>query len=571
MMQFAGEAAATFDYVVIGGGSAGSVLAHHLSADPVRTVAVIEAGPWDTHPYIHVPAGFVKLNTHPELTWSFESEPTEQTAGRRIRLPQGKVVGGSSSINGMIYNRGQREDFDHWRDLGNPGWSYEEVLPYFRRGERRIGAGDPAFRGRDGLLPVTDHDWRDPVSEAFLEGLAQAGIPRNPDYNGPSQEGCAYFQRAIEGGRRVSAARAFLHTARGRRNLEVLTRTHVTRILVREGRAVGVEVVDAAHSGPPRTLLARREVILSAGALNTPRILQLSGIGPGERLSALGIPVRHDLPGVGEGLRDHYAVRIVAAAKDVLTINEHARGWRLARQVFNWALGRPSVLAIAPSLVYASTRSPYSPQRPDLQFIFTPGSYRVGKVYVLDRYPGMIAGFAQQRPESRGHVRIASADPFEKPLVQPNYLHAEHDRKVVVAALRMTREFMQSRAMQRYFDRETLPGPQAQSDEHLLQYAREHGITSFHYVSTARMGPGDDRMAVVDPELRVHGLQGLRVVDASIMPMIPSANTYAATLMIAEKAADLILGRSAAPAADPRVLQDDLRSPQTFATDDASR
>ena len=546
MTNLTSEHAATFDYIVIGAGSAGSVLTQHLSADPARTVAAIEAGPWDTNPYIHVPAGFVKLNAHPDLTWGFESEPTENTAGRSIRLPQGKVVGGSSSINGMVYNRGQREDFDGWSALGNPGWSYDEVLPYFRRSERRIGGGDPAYRGTEGRLPVSDHDWIDPVSEAFLTGVAEFGIERNADYNGAKQEGCAYFQRLIENGKRISAARAFLHAARSRRNLEILTRTHVTRILLREGRAIGVEVVDADKKHAPRQFLARREVILSAGAINTPRILQLSGIGPGARLAALGIPVQHDLAGIGEGLRDHYAVRLVAAAKNVLTINEHARGWRLARQLLNWSLRRPSILAMAPSLAYVSTRSPYSPNRPDLQFIFTPGSYRPGKVYTLDRYPGMTGGFGQQRPESSGYVRISSTNPFDKPLVQPNYLQAELDQKVVVAGVRMIRRFMQSRAMQPYFDRETLPGPEAQSDEQLLQYAREFGITSFHYVCTARMGPRTDPMAVVDSQLRVHGLRGLRVVDASVMPTITSANTYAATLMIAEKAADLILGRSSA-------------------------
>ena len=546
MTNLTSERSATFDYIVIGAGSAGSVLTQHLSADPARTVAAIEAGPWDTNPYIHVPAGFVKLNAHPDLTWGFESEPTENTAGRSIRLPQGKVVGGSSSINGMVYNRGQREDFDGWSALGNPGWSYDDVLPYFRRSERRIGGGDPAYRGTEGRLPVSDHDWIDPVSEAFLNGMAEFGIERNADYNGARQEGCAYFQRLIENGRRVSAARAFLHAARSRRNLEILTRTHVTRILLHEGRAIGVEVVDADQKHAPRQLIARREVILSAGAINTPRILQLSGIGPGARLAALGIPVQLDLAGVGEGLRDHYAVRLVGAAKNVLTINEHARGWRLVRQLLNWSLRRPSILAMAPSLAYVSTRSPYSPHRPDLQFIFTPGSYAAGKVYTLDRYPGMTGGFGQQRPESSGFVRITSKDPFDKPLVQPNYLQAELDQKVVVAGVRMIRRFMQSRAMQAYFDRETLPGPQAQSDEQLLQYAREFGITSFHYVCTARMGPHTDPTAVVDSELRVHGLQGLRVVDASVMPTITSANTYAATLMIAEKAADLLLGRSSA-------------------------
>lgn len=535
---------AQFDYLIIGGGSAGSLLAERLSADGRHSVCVLEAGGWDRHPYIHVPAGFVKLNNHPTLTWAFESEPTVQTAGRAIRLPQGKVIGGSSSINGMVYNRGQAADFDDWSALGNAGWSYQEVLPYFKRCERRIGAGDDHYRGRDGPLPVTDHDWHDPVSAAFLAGVATLGHPLNPDYNGACQEGSAYFQRVIENGRRVSAARAFLHRAKDRHNLTVRTGVRVVRIVLQAKRVVGIEYVHEDNPGVRHVVDARREVILSAGTINTAKILQLSGIGAGEQLQAAGITVHHVLPGVGEGLRDHYAVRIVAAAKNVLTINEHARGWRLARQMLNWTLRKPSILAMTPSLVYVSARSAYSPERPDLQFIFTPGSYRVGKVYALDRYPGMTGGFAQQRPYSSGYVHLQSPDPFVDPLVQPNYMADERDRQVVLAGLRMTRQFMQSPAMQVYFERETLPGAQATDDADLLAYAREYGITSFHFVSTAKMGSKSDPLAVVDAELKVHGLVGLRVVDASVMPMITSANTYAATLMIAEKAADMILSKS---------------------------
>jgi len=435
---------------------------------------------WDRHPYIRAPAGFVKFIAHPTLTWTFASEPTEQTAGRAIGLPQGKVIGGSSSINGMVYNRGQAADFDHGSALGNAGWRYQEVLPYFRRGERRAGAGDAIFRGRDGPLPVTDHDWRDPVSEAFLAGEAALGHARNPDYNGARQKGSAYFQRLIENGQRVSAARAYLHRATGRRNLTVRTVVRVVRvvgIVLQAGKAMGVEYVHEGDPGVRHVIHARREVLLSAGSINTPKILQLSGIGAGVRLQAAGIAVQHELPGVGESLRDHYAVRIVAAARNVLTINEYARGWRLARQLFNWAVRKPSILAMTPSLVYLSARSPLSPDRPDLQFIFTPGSYRVGKVYALDRYPGMTGGFAQQRPLSSGYVRIQSPDPFANPVVQPNYMADERDRQVVVAGLRMTRHFMQSPAMKPYFERKTLPGVQAESDTDLLAYAREYGIT----------------------------------------------------------------------------------------------
>ena len=532
----------TFDFVIIGAGSAGSILADRLTQDGTTTACVLEAGPWDKNPLIHIPAGFVKLNTHADLTWPFASEPTELTAGRSIRLPQGKVVGGSSSINGMIYNRGQREDFDAWAEQGNPGWSFDDVLPYFKRSERRIGAGDDEFRGRNGSLPVTNHDWHDPVCERFIDGLQELGIGRNPDYNGRQQEGAGYFQRLILNGRRVSAARAFLHPARRRQNLEVRTNVRVTRVLIEDGRVVGVEYSNERAPAIRTTVAVTREVVICAGTINTTQILQLSGIGPGAALQDLGVSVVRDLAGVGESLRDHYAVRIVAAAKNAGTINKSARGLRLGREIARWLIGKPSILALPPSLVHIFTRSPYATSRPDLQFVFTPGSYRAGKVYSLDRYPGMTCGFCQQRPESSGYVRLRSTDPFDSPIVQPNYLASPLDQQIVVAGLKMVRGFLNTKTFAHYFDRETLPGAAARSDEDLLDYARHYGITSFHFVGTAKMGPSTDPNAVVDSKLRVHGVTGLRVADASVMPMITSANTYAATLMIAERAADFIRG-----------------------------
>lgn len=532
-----------FDYVIVGGGSAGSVLAQRLTADGKVSVCVLEAGPWDTHPLIHIPAGFVKLHQNPKVTWQFATEPTSNTADRALRLPQGRVIGGSSSVNGMVYNRGQSDDFDHWAQLGNRGWSYADVLPYFRRSENRLGVGEPAYRGFEGMLPVTDNDWQNDLCDRFVDGVVGLGLPRNPDHNGASQEGVCYFQRAIKGGRRISAARAFLHPAKSRRNLEVRTGSQVVGVLVEDRVAKGVEYLQNSAEGA-RRIFARREVILSAGTANTAKILQLSGIGSGEFLGGLGIPTVHHLPGVGLNLRDHYAVRMVYQAKNVTTINEYARGIRLIGQIARWVFRRPSILTITPTIICVFGRSEPALSSPDLMFAFTPGSYKNGTILALDDYPGLTCGPTKLRPDSTGYVRIRSSDPREAPIIQPNYLEAVSDQTTTIAGLRLARRFLVTPEVSPLIKKETLPGAAAQTDDELLQFAREYGMTSFHLVGSAKMGPASDPMAVVDEKLRVHGIQGLRVVDASVMPTMVSANTYAATLMIAEKAADMILDRS---------------------------
>jgi len=344
----------TFDYVIIGSGTAGSVLAKRLSEDPAITVALVEAGPRDRNPFIHLPAGFMKTMTDPTINWLYETVPGEGTAGRAIKQPRGKTLGGSSAINGHIYNRGARLDYDLWAQMGNRGWSYASVLPYFKRGERRIGDGDDTFRGRDGEFTVTDLDWHHPLCEAFIEGAASMGIPRNPDYNGARQDGVGYFQRSIHRRRRVSTATAFLRPAMGRRNLRVYTATHALRLALDARRATGVV---CRRAGEDLTIAARREIIVSGGAINTPQLLQLSGIGPGPLLRELGIPVRHELPGVGENLRDHYGVRLAARIRGVDTINERARGLRLAREVVAYLAGRESILNLQPTLVHVFWRS----------------------------------------------------------------------------------------------------------------------------------------------------------------------------------------------------------------------
>lgn len=542
-----------FDYVIVGSGPAGSVLANRLTEDRRTTVCVLEAGMADTHPFIRIPAGFVKLLTSPRMMWQFVAEPGAAIGGRAIALPQGRVVGGSSSVNGLAYTRGQAEDFDDWAALGNKGWSFEEVLPYFKRSERRIGPGDDVYRGRDGPLPITDPDWTGALCEAFITGAAELGITRNPDYNGAEQLGAGYFQRFIHHGRRVSMAHAFLHPAIRRGNVDLRTEAMATSIVCDGRRATGVRYRrQGRRQGPEQTVQARREVIVCAGAINSPKLLQLSGIGPAGLLQERGLPVLHALPGVGENLQDHYTVRMTARARNVRTINEAAHGWRLALEVARWLARRPSIIGLSPSLVHVFCKSRPHLSRGDIQVLFTPASYKAGKHYQVDDAPGMSVGARQQRPESRGHVRIAGPDAMSDPRIQPNYLAHPRDQQTLVAALKIARGLLQTKALAPYFAAETLPGPAVSSDAEWLEFARRGGNTAYHMVGTCSMGPASDALAVVDADLRVHGMQALRVVDASVMPRVPSANTLAATLMVAERAADCIRGMERLPPVHPQ-------------------
>ena len=543
----------TFDYVIVGAGSAGSVLAARLSEDEGVSVCVLEAGPRDWHPFIHIPAGFMYTLVDPKVNWLYKSEPSEWTGGRAIAAPRGKTLGGSSSINGHIYNRGQRLDFDGWAQRGNHGWGYADVLPYFRRTERRMGEADDTFRGREGNLPITDLEWRDPICEAFIEGAVQMGIPRNKDYNGTQQAGVSYVQRVIQNGLRRSAARGFLHPAMKRPNLTVRTHAHATEIVLEGKRAVGVRYRKGGRNGTPVEVRARREVILSGGTVNSPQLLQLSGIGPAPLLQSLGIAVKHALPGVGENLRDHYAPRFVARVKNAETINEKSHGLKLVGEVLKYAFTRRGLLSLNPTLIYVFWKSDERVDNYDLQLTFTPASYKEGVQSQLDDFPGMTIASWQQRPDSIGWVRARSADPFEHPVIQPNYLAAESDRQVLLAGMKLARRLIRSQALSKYYDREEFPGDQAQSDDDLLTAAKARGTTTFHLMGTCRMAPDSDPTAVVDDQLRVRGIDGLRVVDASIMPTMPSANLNASVLMIAEKAADMIRGR--APL-DPVMLKD---------------
>ncbi len=533
----------SFDYVIVGAGSAGCVLANRLSADPSVSVCVLEAGGRDWHPYIHLPAGFIKTYHMASVNWLYTMDPSEGTAGRRIAAPRGKTLGGSSSINGHIYNRGQAADYDHWAQRGNRGWGYRDVLPYFKRLEQRTG-GEDTYRGRSGALTVTDKTWTHPLCDAFIEGCVEEGIPHNPDYNGAIQEGVSYSQRTIADGRRMSAARAFLHPAKRRPNLEVRTHAHATGLMIEGKRVTGVRYRRGGRHGDRMSVQARREVILSGGTYNSPQLLELSGIGDPEHLRSVGIECTQALTGVGANLRDHYAPRFAARVKNIETVNERVRGVNLFKEAARWALFRDGVLAQSPTMVYCFWRSAPEVEISDLQLTFTPASYDDGVQGKLEDEPGMTCGAWQQRPESWGYCRVKSADPFEAPSINPNYLAEERDRQVLLGGMKLTRRLLASNPLAPYNAGESYPGPDIQTDDELLQVARERGTTTFHPAGTCRMGPDTDPGAVVDDQLRVHGMDGLRIADASIMPMMISANLNAAAMMIGDKASDMILGKA---------------------------
>ena len=538
----------TFDYIIIGAGSAGCVLANRLSLDGNATVCVLEAGPPDTNVFIHIPAGWYKTVSDASINWLYHTEPSEGSGGRSIAQPRGKTLGGSGSINGNIYNRGQRLDFDTWAQMGNRGWDYANVLPYFKRSEKRIGGGDDRFHGRDGPLTITDLNWKHPLIDAFIDGANCLGIPSNPDYNGERQEGIAPAQRTIYRGRRMSPARAFLHPAiRQTDKLDVRTEAHVEHIIFEGKRAVGVRYL---RDGRSQEVRAAREVILAAGTFNSPQILHRSGVGPVDLLSDIGVAVVHALPGIGENLRDHLYAPVVARVKGVGTINEMAQGLRLSAEVLKYLLTRRGLLALQVTLVYLSWHSDEAARNTDIQICFTPASYRTDVDFGLNDYPGMTAAAWQHRPESKGFVRARSSNPFEPPIIQPNYLSERIDQQALLSAVRLARRIFETPPLAPYLDCEELPGPNVQADDELLDFCRRNCATSYHPMGTCRMGPTTDSTAVVDDTLQVHGMQGLRVVDASIMPTMPSGNLNAPTLMIAEKASDMILGREPLPPVD---------------------
>ncbi len=525
----------SFDYVVVGAGSAGCVLANRLTASGRHRVLLLEAGGHDRHMWIHIPLGYGKLFANKKVNWLYSSEPEPELDGRRIVQPRGKVLGGSSSINGLLYVRGQPADFDHWRQLGNSGWSFEDVLPYFRRAEDQE-RGEDSLHGAGGPLAVSDVCEPHPLCEAFIEAAQQAGFPRNDDFNGPAQEGAGYFQLTARRGRRWSTAGGHLREARRRGNLTVGPNALTGRILFSGRRAVGVEYRrgDATH-----VARADGEVIVAAGAFNSPQLLQLSGLGPASLLKPLGIGVVADLPGVGAELQDHLQVRMQYRCTLPITMNDVINSWRHRTAAgLRYLLLRKGLLAIGAGYAGGFFRTGPLAATPDVQVHFIIFSAdAVGAA--LHPFPGFIASVCQLRPESRGFVRITSADPRQPPAIQPRYLSARFDRETIVAGMKLLRRIMSQPAMRRYIAEERAPDPRCTSDAELLAFARANGTTVFHPTSTCRMGP--DAAAVVDERLRVRGIERLRVVDGSIMPTVVSGNTNAAVVMIAEKGADMIL------------------------------
>lgn len=525
-----------FDYIIVGAGSAGCVLANRLSEDANITVLLLEAGGNDGNPWIHIPAGYIKTMVNPKLNWMFETEPERATFNRAIPVPRGKVLGGSSSINAMVYVRGNARDYDGWGQLGNRGWSYEDVLPYFRKSENRESGGN-TYHGVGGPLNVADVTETYPLLDAVIRGGEEIGYPANSDYNGASQEGLGYFQVTQKNGRRHSVKTAFLDPVRKRSNLKVETHAHATSVILDGKRATGVRY----HAqGQTNEAYARCEVIIAAGAVQSPQLLELSGIGQPRVLKSVGIEPVHPLEGVGENLQDHYTARLQWRIRGTTTLNEKTKGIPLLGEVLKYAITRRGALTMPAGIVCGFVRSRSELETPDIQYHIAHASFADAKKRVFDSFPGLTFAPCQLRPESRGSIHIGSPIPTQAPKIRPNFLSAAIDRETLVAGMRIARNIMAAPSLVPYHDGETVPGVTCESDEALLDHARKTGATLYHPVGTCAMGQDPETGAVVNDRLQIHGLTHIRVVDASIMPRLTSGNTNTPTIMIAEKASDMI-------------------------------
>lgn len=524
-----------FDYVIVGAGSAGCVLANRLSEDPTKTVALLEAGGNDNYIWVKIPVGYLYCMGNPRTDWGFSTDPEPGLNGRAIMYPRGKVLGGCSAINGMIYMRGQARDYDHWRQLGNKGWSWEDCLPYFIKSEDQAAVPVDELHGEGGEWRVENQRLSWEILDAFRDAAEQAGIPKTDDFNRGNNEGCGYFHVNQRRGWRWSTATGFLKPVRSRANLQVFTRAQVKNLIIDDGRVTGIALKLGAQDA---TISARNEAILSAGSIGSVQLLQLSGVGPGDLLREHGIDVRHELPGVGENLQDHLQIRTAFKVEGVKTLNERANSLLGKMGIaLEYALFRSGPMSMAPSQLGAFAKSDPKFDTPNVEYHVQPLTLdKFGEP--LHPFPAFTASVCNLRPESRGRVRITSADPFAEPSIAPGYLSAEADRKVAADSVHLTRRIVSQPALQKYHPEEFLPGESIQSDDELAVAAGNIATTIFHPVGTCKMG--SDKMAVVDDRLRVHGLKGLRVVDASVMPTITSGNTNSPTIMIAEKAADMI-------------------------------
>ncbi|MEM0985422.1 MAG: choline dehydrogenase [Pseudomonadota bacterium] len=539
----------TFDYIIVGAGSAGCVLANRLSEDPKTRVLLLEAGGKDTSPMIHIPVGYAQTLKDPKINWLYETEPDPGSNDRPHVWPRGKVLGGSSSINGLLYIRGQTHDYDGWRQMGCTGWGWDDVSPYFVKSQNQERDGLDGH-GTGGPLNVSDVTEGHPVSDAVIEAGVQAGLEHR-DVNGPDQEGICYYQLTVKNGRRCSAAVAYLNPARSRSNLKIETNALASRVLFKDRTAVGVAYT---QGGVEKTAYADGEVILAGGAVNTPQLLELSGIGKPVLLAEHGIEIISASQGVGENLQDHYVVPMrFRLKKDVISVNELTRGFRFLKEIAKYAFQRKGLLTLSAAHIAAFIKTREDLLGPDVQYHILPASFPPSEnagenTMALEKEPGLTVAPCQLRPESKGSIHIKSADPTMHPSIRPNYLSDSLDQQTIVEGLKWGRLLTQQAALAPYVSHELDPGPDCQSDEAFLDYARGAGTTIYHPVGTAKMGAKDDPNAVVDAQLRVNGVQRLRVVDASVMPRLVSGNTNAPTIMIAEKASDMIKQAAKQPA-----------------------